>query len=66
MKQRQRSFEEIMDVYAIKIIVDTPENCYRTIGHIHSLYKPVEGRFKDYIAILNQMVINLFIRVWLA
>ena len=51
MKQRQRSFEEIMDVYAIKIIVDTPENCYRTIGHIHSLYKPVEGRFKDYIAI---------------
>ena len=51
MKQRQRSFEEIMDVYAIKIIVDTPENCYRTLGHIHSLYKPVEGRFKDYIAI---------------
>ena len=51
MKQRQRSFEEIMDVYAIKIIVDTPENCYKTLGHIHSLYKPVEGRFKDYIAI---------------
>ncbi|MDG1680583.1 MAG: bifunctional (p)ppGpp synthetase/guanosine-3',5'-bis(diphosphate) 3'-pyrophosphohydrolase, partial [SAR86 cluster bacterium] len=51
MKQRQRSFEEIMDVYAIKIIVDTPENCYRTLGHIHNLYKPVEGRFKDYIAI---------------
>ena len=51
MKQSQRSFEEIMDVYAIKIIVDTPENCYRTIGHIHNLYKPVEGRFKDYIAI---------------
>ncbi len=40
-----------MDVYAIKIIVDTPENCYRTLGHIHNLYKPVEGRFKDYIAI---------------
>ena len=51
MKKRQRSFEEIMDVYAIKIIVDTPENCYRTLGHIHNLYKPVEGRFKDYIAI---------------
>ena len=51
MKERHRSFEEIMDVYAIKIIVDTPENCYRTLGHIHSLYKPVEGRFKDYIAI---------------
>ena len=51
MKKRQRSFEEIMDVYAIKIIVDTPENCYKTLGHIHNLYKPVEGRFKDYIAI---------------
>ena len=51
MKERRRSFEEIMDVYAIKIIVDTPENCYRTLGHIHNMYKPVIGRFKDYIAI---------------
>ncbi len=51
MKERRRSFEEIMDVYAIKIIVDTPENCYRTLGHIHNMYKPVRGRFKDYIAI---------------
>ena len=51
MKERQRSFEEIMDVYAIKIIVDNAENCYRTLGHIHNMYKPVRGRFKDYIAI---------------
>jgi len=51
MKERRRSFEEIMDVYAIKIVVDSAENCYRSLGHIHSLYKPVEGRFKDYIAI---------------
>jgi len=51
MKERRRSFEEIMDVYAVKIIVDTPENCYRTLGHIHNMYKPVRGRFKDYIAI---------------
>ena len=51
MKERRRSFEEIMDVYAIKIIVDTPENCYRTLGHVHNMYKPVRGRFKDYIAI---------------
>ena len=51
MKERKRSFEEIMDVYAIKIIVDTAENCYRTLGHIHNMYKPVRGRFKDYIAI---------------
>ena len=51
MKERKRSFEEIMDVYAVKIIVDTAENCYRTLGHIHNMYKPVRGRFKDYIAI---------------
>ena len=51
MKERKRSFEEIMDVYAIKIIVDSAENCYRTLGHIHNMYKPVRGRFKDYIAI---------------
>ena len=51
MKERRRSFEEIMDVYAIKIIVDNPENCYRTLGHVHNMYKPVRGRFKDYIAI---------------
>ena len=38
MKQRHRSFEEIMDVYAIKIIVDTPENCYRTIGHLSLIH----------------------------
>tara|TARA_Y100001970_G_scaffold288855_1_gene417341 strand:+ start:21573 stop:23717 length:2145 start_codon:yes stop_codon:yes gene_type:complete len=51
MKERRRSFSEIMDVYAIKIIVDNPVNCYTALGQIHSLFKPVEGRFKDYIAI---------------
>ena len=51
MKERKRSFEEIMDVYAIKIVVDNAENCYRALGHIHNMYKPVRGRFKDYIAI---------------
>ena len=50
MKERSRSFQEIMDVYAFKVIVDTPENCYKAIGSVHSLYKPIEGRFKDYIA----------------
>ena len=51
MKERRRSFQEIMDVYAFKLIVDTPENCYKAVGAVHSLYKPIEGRFKDYIAI---------------
>ena len=51
MKERRRSFNEIMDVFALKIIVDTPENCYRALGLVHSIYKPVDGRFKDYIAL---------------
>ncbi len=51
MKERKRSFTEIMDVFALKVIVDTPENCYRALGIIHSIYKPVDGRFKDYISI---------------
>jgi guanosine-3',5'-bis(diphosphate) 3'-pyrophosphohydrolase len=51
MKERKRSFAEIMDVFALKVIVDTPENCYRALGIIHAIYKPVDGRFKDYIAI---------------
>ena len=51
MKERSRSFQEIMDVYAFKVIVDSSENCYKAIGSVHSLYKPIEGRFKDYIAI---------------
>ena len=51
MKERKRSFDEIMDVFALKIIVDTPENCYKALGLVHSIYKPVDGRFKDYIAL---------------
>jgi len=40
-----------MDVYAFRIIVDRVDTCYRVLGAVHSLYKPVPGRFKDYIAI---------------
>ncbi len=51
MRVKQRSFNEIMDVYAFRIVTNTVDNCYRILGVMHSLYKPVEGRFKDYIAI---------------
>lgn len=51
MRSKRRSFSEIMDVYAFRIIVDRVDTCYRVLGAIHSLYKPVPGRFKDYIAI---------------
>jgi guanosine-3',5'-bis(diphosphate) 3'-pyrophosphohydrolase len=51
MRSKRRSFSEIMDVYAFRIIVDKVDTCYRVLGAVHSLYKPVPGRFKDYIAI---------------
>ncbi len=50
MKHKHRSFHEIMDVYAFRIITDSVDNCYRILGAVHSLYKPLPGRFKDYIA----------------
>ncbi|MFT5988158.1 MAG: guanosine-3',5'-bis(diphosphate) 3'-pyrophosphohydrolase [Marinobacter psychrophilus] len=51
MKFKQKSFREIMDVYAFRIITDNEDDCYRILGAVHSLYKPMPGRFKDYIAI---------------
>ncbi|TWI57585.1 guanosine-3',5'-bis(diphosphate) 3'-pyrophosphohydrolase [Pseudomonas duriflava] len=51
MRGKRKSFNEIMDVYAFRIIVDKVDTCYRVLGAVHSLYKPIPGRFKDYIAI---------------
>ena len=51
MRSKQLSFNEVMDVYAFRIIVDKVDTCYRVLGAVHNLYKPVPGRFKDYIAI---------------
>jgi guanosine-3',5'-bis(diphosphate) 3'-pyrophosphohydrolase len=51
MREKQVPFNEIMDVYAFRIIVDSVDMCYRVLGVVHNLYKPVPGRFKDYIAI---------------
>ncbi|TLM79025.1 bifunctional GTP diphosphokinase/guanosine-3',5'-bis pyrophosphate 3'-pyrophosphohydrolase [Microbulbifer harenosus] len=51
MRSKKKSFKEIMDVYAFRIIVDSVDTCYRTFGVIHNLYKPVISEFKDYIAI---------------
>lgn len=50
MKNKHKSFHEIMDVYAFRIITDSVDDCYRILGAVHSLYKPLPGRFKDYIA----------------
>jgi len=51
MRSKHKSFKEIMDVYAFRIIVEDIGTCYRALGTIHNLYKPVPGEFKDYIAI---------------
>ncbi len=51
MRSKRLSFSEVFDVYAFRIIVDSVDSCYRALGIIHNLYKPVPGKFKDYIAI---------------
>ncbi len=51
MEAKQLSFDQVHDVYGFRVIVDKVDNCYRALGVIHNLYKPIPGRFKDYIAI---------------
>jgi guanosine-3',5'-bis(diphosphate) 3'-pyrophosphohydrolase len=51
MKAKRKSFSEVMDIFAFRLIVDSVDDCYRALGMVHSLYKPVPGEFKDYIAI---------------
>lgn len=51
MKSENRSFASIMDVFAFRIVTTSVDNCYRILGAVHNLFKPVPGRFKDYIAI---------------
>lgn len=51
MRNKDLSLSEIMDVYALRVLVDKVDTCYRVLGVVHNLYKPVHGRFKDYIAV---------------
>ncbi len=50
MYMHGKEFEEIYDIYAIRIIVDTVGDCYNCLGVIHDMFKPIPGRFKDYIS----------------
>jgi GTP pyrophosphokinase/guanosine-3',5'-bis(diphosphate) 3'-pyrophosphohydrolase len=51
MRGKRLSFGEVYDVYAFRIISEQVDDCYRALGVAHNLYKPVPGRFKDYIAV---------------
>jgi len=51
MREKKRSFRDIMDVFAFRLIVTSVDDCYRTLGMMHNMFKPVPGEFKDYIAI---------------
>lgn len=51
MVRKRLPFAEVFDVYAFRVIVETIDECYRSLGVVHNLYKPIPGRFKDYIAV---------------
>jgi GTP pyrophosphokinase len=51
MHRQQKGYEEIYDVSAIRIIVETNEECYRSLAIVHDMFRPIPGRFKDYIGL---------------
>ncbi len=51
MTEKKRTLADVVDVYGFRIIVDDVSTCYQVLGIVHGLYKPMPGRFKDYIAI---------------
>jgi guanosine-3',5'-bis(diphosphate) 3'-pyrophosphohydrolase len=51
MRSEHKSFTQVMDVYGFRVVVDGVAHCYHALGAVHALYKPLDGRFRDFIAI---------------
>jgi GTP diphosphokinase / guanosine-3',5'-bis(diphosphate) 3'-diphosphatase len=51
MKMKSLEFAEVLDIYGFRVLVEKPSDCYLALGVLHGLYKPIPGKFKDYIAI---------------
>mgnify|MGYP002136673873 CR=1 FL=1 len=51
MSEKRLSFSQVLDIYGFRVVVPDIQTCYRALGALHGLYKPVPGKFKDYVAI---------------
>jgi len=51
MREKRYSFSQVFDIYGVRVLVSDPTSCYAALGALHALYKPIPGKFKDYVAI---------------
>lgn len=66
MREKHLSFAQVLDIYGMRVIVDTVPQCYLALGALHTTFKPVPGRFKDYIAIPKSTATSRCTQRWLA
>jgi GTP diphosphokinase / guanosine-3',5'-bis(diphosphate) 3'-diphosphatase len=51
MREKRYTFSQVFDIYGVRVLVTDPTSCYAALGVLHALYKPIPGKFKDYVAI---------------